>query len=193
MRFRRFAYILLGLALAIFVINAPYFLAQLKYYFNDPVPVHAPVAQDSEARVEPDRLWIESLGIEAPIIYVEEEDEAKFQEGLRSGVVHYPGTADVGKSGNSYIFGHSSDFVTAKGDYKTVFALLPRIETGSIISVSDRDGRLFKYKVDRKFAVSSKDTSVLAQDLSRKQLTLQTSYPVGTALRRYIVISYLVE
>jgi LPXTG-site transpeptidase (sortase) family protein len=189
--------VLLTLAIVFAIFNAPYFLKQANYYLNKPEPVAvetvAPEGQDTGPRAEPNTIWIESLGIKAPVIYMEEKSEDKFQEALRSGTVHYPGTAEPGQPGNAYIFGHSSDFVTSKGDYKTVFAYLPKLEVGGIISVTDKDGWLFRYKVDRKFVVSPSDTSVLAQDTTKRQLTLQTSYPIGTALRRYIVVSYLVQ
>lgn len=142
----------------------------------------------------PNVLEIKRLGIKAPIIYVEETSESVFQEALQSGVVHFPGTALPGRFGNCYIFGHSSDYIFSKGDFKTVFAALPKIELGSEVEISDENGNLFKYKVISSKRVESKDLSVLDQgDGTKRLLSLQTSYPLGTALARWVVVAELVN
>lgn len=174
-------------------ISWQYLAAQLNFYLKPPNPIVIENSETEPERVKENMLWIESLGISAPIVYVEEDDEKAFQVGLQNGVVHYPNTALPGEPGNAYIFGHSSDFPTAKGNYKTVFALLPKIELGSVIQISDQEGRLYKYIVKEKFVSQPNNLQVLNQDLSIKQLSLQTSYPIGTALRRYIVVAYLDE
>jgi sortase A len=139
-------------------------------------------------------LWIPSLGIEAPVVEPASADERAYQEALRDGVVHFPGTAAPGEPGNVYLFGHSSDYVWAKGRFKTVFALLTSIEAGDLVTLSDAAGRPFRYRVTGTKVVAPDDLSVLDQgDGSRRLLTLQTSYPLGTALRRFIVLAELVE
>ncbi len=136
----------------------------------------------------PNEIFIPSLEIRAPILYAQSKTEKEFQELLAKGVVHYPGTANPGEMGNVYIFGHSSDYVWSKGKFKTVFALLPSIEIGSEVLVSNQNGEVFSYTVREKFVAEKTDMSLLSQDTQGKKiLTLQTSYPLGTALRRYIV------
>lgn len=199
---RYFKRILLVIAVMVIVfvaINWQYFKAQINFYFNRPqVENYSPpdnTSKQEPEKVEANRLWIPSLGVEAPLVYDEEgiTGESDFQKALQDGVVHYPNTAMPGKNGNAYYLGHSSDFFTAPGKYKTVFALLPQIELGATIEISDDEGILYHYKVDSKRPVESKELDVLKQDESKKQLTLQTSYPIGTALRRYIVVAYLIE
>jgi LPXTG-site transpeptidase (sortase) family protein len=176
----------------ILVLNGGYFYKQIEYYSDPPTRVTIP--NEPDEKIQPNILIVESLGIEAPVVYVEEESEKVFQEGLQNGVVHYPKTAHIGQSGNAYIFGHSSDYLWSKGNYKTVFALLPKIELGATIIASDASGNPYRYKVMEKFAVDADDFSVLDQfNNEKKLLTLQTSYPVGTALRRFIVRSELIE
>ena len=180
-------------------LNWMYFKEQFKYYLDPPgrgselVTSDQMAGRNEDETAQPDMLWIDSLGIVAPIQYVEGTTEEVFQVALQKGIVHYPGTSPPGAPGNAYFFGHSSDFPTAKGDYKTVFALLPKIQHGAEIKVTDRAGNLFRYKVDRQFSVNPDQLDVLHQDAGVKQLTLQTSYPIGTALKRYIVIAYLQE
>ena len=77
---------------------------------------------------------------------------------------------------------------------KTVFALLPKIKTGDKITVSDREGNKFIYEVKETRVIAKDDMSVLDQhNNERKLLTLQTSYPVGTALQRFVAVSELLE
>ena len=136
-----------------------------------------------------DRLAIPSLGLNVPLVYVDSTDEVTFQRGLEDGVVHYPKTALPGEFGNAYYFGHSSDYVFKKGKYKTVFAILPRIEVGAKVYITNHTGRQFVYAVTEKKIVEPKDVSVLAQGgRTERALTLQTSWPLGTALKRYVVV-----
>jgi sortase A len=138
-------------------------------------------------------ISIPTLNVQAPLIYNQATTEDEFQHALQNGVVHYPGTAMPGQAGNAYYFGHSSDYITAPGDYKTVFVHLPKINIDAIIKVTNPDGQEFTYRVIETKVVQPDDLSVLEQDLSVRRLSLQTSYPIGTALRRFIVIAELVE
>lgn len=140
-------------------------------------------------KISPFMLSIDSLNIRVPIVYVYAATEKEFQAGLIDGVVHYPGTALPGQAGNCYIFGHSSDYIWSKGKYKTIFAPLPKTTIGTEIVISDNQGVKFVYTVIDSKKVSAKDLSVLKQDYTKKILTLQTSYPVGTALARWVVVA----
>lgn len=191
---KRIVFAVITLSLLFAVLNWPYFKAQINQYLYPIQPETEEARETREAQpVAEDRLWIRSLGIDTPIIYIEEDNEDAYQLALQNGVVHFTNTAEPGDSGNAYYFGHSSDLITAKGNYKSVFALLPQILVGDTIEISDRTGKLYVYEVEKKFVVEPDDLSVLAQDDSKKQLTLQTSYPLGTALRRYIVVAQLLE
>jgi sortase A len=171
--------------------NFSYVWKNLAFQFHRPTPTPEPVATVQTQKDTPNWLWIQSLNISAPVIEPAGKTEDDFQVALRSGTVHYPGTAYPGQKGNVYIFGHSSDFAFTPGNFKTVFALLPRIEIGAQIKLTDEEGIIYYYKVTDKFVVDANRTDVLDQDTSKSILTLQTSYPIGTALRRYIVIAEL--
>jgi len=54
---------------------------------------------------------------------------------LEKGIIKYPGSADPGTEGNSFIFGHSSNYPWAKGDYNNAFALLNELNAGDEIIV----------------------------------------------------------
>lgn len=175
------------LATLYLVLTFPYWQEQVRDKFApSTLPVSGPAT--SQDKTEPNLLVIENLGIKTPIIFAEEENEKAFQESLERGVVHYPGTAEIGEPGNAYIFGHSSDYIWARGDYKAIFARLPKIEKGDLIYASNQEGENFTYEVIETFVASPKDTHLLDQfNQERKLLTLQTSYPLGTALKRFIV------
>jgi len=157
-----------------------------------PEIVRRPTLETAEA----DHLWIPDRGIEAPVIYITQEQNNNdgHQEALAKGVVHYPGTALPGEKGNPYIFGHSSDYFWKPGDYKEVFKPLVDIPIDTDVRITNPDGELFIYKVIETKIVGPDDTSVLDQlDYARKLLSLQASWPIGTALKRYIAICELDE
>lgn len=140
------------------------------------------------------KLTIPSLGITTPVVYVNQVSEKSFQLGLQKGVVQYPGTALPGQLGNMYIFGHSSDYRWAKGNYKTIFAKLPNIKVGAEVMITDGAGKSYKYRVTGTVVAKATDVKYLSQQAYKKKLlTLQTSYPIGTALKRYLVFTELVE
>ena len=68
-----------------------------------------------------DRIIIPKIGKNIPLINVEQHDASNsnewhkiFMKELENGVVKYPGSADPGNQGNTFIFGHSSNYPWAK-------------------------------------------------------------------------------
>lgn len=190
---KKISIVLAGLSgLILTLLFAPYFFARLKPLKPLPVPEIAP--QVVSVNYPADVLQIPSLGIVAPIQYVTEQTEAVYQAALQQGVVHFPGTALPGALGNVYIFGHSSDYLWSPGEYKTIFARLPEIAVDADIFVTDHEGQRYWYQVTETKVVNPKDLSVLDQNQYQdSRLTLQTSYPLGTALQRFIVVAKLQE
>lgn len=185
---------LAALSFALFsILNAPYIAANLRFLLTKQ-SASEPITQTQVAELHvPDTLSIPALSIEAPIQFIDKTDEKTFQAALKNGVVHYPGTALAGEFGNMYIFGHSSDYIWSKGHYKTVFAVLPSIKNGDEIFVTDSKGNQYTYRVIDTKIVKPNDVSVLDQQGNKKKLlTVQTSYPVGTALRRFVAIAELI-
>lgn len=175
------------------LLNWGFVSARVSFFFHKPnaatvIQPKTEATAPSEGAWPKDTLAIPSLGISAPVIYDVAQNEEAFQVALQSGVVHYPGSSLPGEVGNVYIFGHSSDYAWSKGSYKSVFAVLPKIEKGAEIKLTDSKGFMYTYIVTKQFVVGPKDVSVLSQDTKGKRiLTVQTSYPIGTALKRYVV------
>ncbi|MBU0597813.1 sortase [Patescibacteria group bacterium] len=159
---------------------------------NSQIAIKRPTLENGEPSV----ISIPDRNIEAPIVYITEEQNTAdgHQEALANGVVLFPGTALPGELGNPYIFGHSSDYFWKPGDYKEIFKPLIDIPVDTAVRITNPDGELFIYKVIETKIVGPKDVSVMDQyNHERKILTLQTSYPIGTALKRYIAICELDE
>jgi LPXTG-site transpeptidase (sortase) family protein len=192
---KRILFSLLLLVILAVAINFSFFYANLKFAFLRRPQVlderFRPAVAGEKNVMEPNYLLVPSLGIQAPVIYSADSSDKGFAEALQNGVVHYPGTANFGQAGNCYIFGHSSDYFWSKGKYKTVFALLPQIKSGEEILVSDPQGNVYRYIVRITKIISPDQTQYLQQDVSKKVLTLQASWPVGTALKRFLAIAEL--
>lgn len=178
-------------ALVYLTFNFQYSLKHLTFYFwNEQQQKTGTPGEKIE--MSANSLAIESLGIYAPIIFAPKADEAEYEKLLNSGVVHVPDTALPGEQGNCYIFGHSSDLFWHPGKYKTIFALLPQIKIGEKIVLTGNSGVKYTYQVLESASVNADRTDLLlVKDKQRKILTLQTSWPLGTALKRWIVVAEL--
>lgn len=143
------------------------------------------------------RLIIPKINKNIPVIATNPEKligadwqslEKTFQDDLKNGVVHYPGTAKPGNEGNVFITGHSSYYPWDDGRYKTVFARLSSVEVGDEILIFHGQ-KEYRYVVREKKEVKNSDVSVLSQDTEKKLLTLMTCSPVGTQFKRLVVIA----
>ncbi|MFH1283997.1 MAG: class E sortase [Candidatus Peregrinibacteria bacterium] len=142
------------------------------------------------------RIIIPRIDQNIPIVRISSENllrrdfsalEKEMQEALRSGVVHYPGTALPGQTGNVVITGHSSYFPWDSGRFKDVFALLHNVVEGDRIVVYNEQKK-HVYEVTEIKIVLPSDIDILKQTPDDR-LTLVTCTPVGTNLKRLIVIA----
>lgn len=147
------------------------------------------------------RLIIPKLNLNIPIVIppsdaLLQEDwkrlEEDIQEGLQSGVVHYPGTARPGQAGNFFVTGHSSFFPWAPGNFKSVFARLHELNVGDEYWVF-YGGDRHRYVIQDEKEIKPSDVSVLDQPVNRRIGTLMTCTPVGTTLRRLILTAQEVD
>lgn len=179
--------------LIFFGLNASYFVKLLSYSVapTPSSPESLPEMQaPEELHLPPNTLAIPTLNIEAPITFPTSASETAYQAALVDGVALFPGTALPGEPGRSYIFGHSSDVPWSKGHFKTIFALLPNITPSMPIYLSNVEGNLFTCSVTGTAIIKPTDTSITEQpNASVRELVLQTSYPIGTAFRRFVVFS----
>lgn len=147
------------------------------------------------------RLIIPSLGLNVPLatpVYeaLLSEDwtqlEKDIQAALELGVVHYPGTARPGQAGNFFVTGHSSYYAWAPGKYKSVFSKLSRLNIGDEYFVY-YGGDKHRYVITEKKEVRPNNVDVLDQPLNKRISTLMTCTPVGTTLRRLILVAQEID
>jgi len=141
------------------------------------------------------RLVVPKLGKSIPLVNMSVENiegenwndlEKQIQDGLKLGVVHYPGTAKPGQYGNVFMTGHSSYYPWDPGKFKDVFATLGKLEVGDRYYVY-YDQKKYTYQVVDKKEVKPNNVDVLSQPTDKKISTLMTCTPVGTTLRRLII------
>ncbi len=142
------------------------------------------------------RVNIPRISKNVPIVRVSTEKliqrdwealENEIQDALRSGVVHFPGTALPGQDGNVVITGHSSYFPWDPGRFKDVFALLHQVSIGDQIEVYHNQQK-YNYVVYDKKVVKPDQVEVLTQK-GDDRLTLITCTPVGTNINRLIILA----
>jgi LPXTG-site transpeptidase (sortase) family protein len=141
------------------------------------------------------RIIIPKIGVNAPIqeMSVGKQQilwsgfENDVQKVLREGILHYPHTAYPGQRGNAFFTGHSSYYPWDTGKYKDVFAQLIQLDIGDEYYVYWNQKR-YAYTVKEKKEVSPYDVSVLSQETEEKLSTIMTCWPLGTVLRRLIIV-----
>lgn len=185
-------------------LNFPAYLNQLKWFYyvdylgenmptqniKTPTPTPTPAPNNQlqlpilQFKNTPNAsvLKIPKIAVEAPIIW--DVEESNILDQLKSGVVHYLGTARPGERGNIFIVGHSSNYFWVKSDYNNIFSLLDKLSVGDRIEIK-KDGRSYFYDVFGKKEISPQDVEVLKSP--NQILTLMTCWPVGTSLNRLIV------
>lgn len=132
-------------------------------------------------------IFIQSINVSAPIKWGVNNTPKEVEESLKNGIIQINGTAKPGEKGNVFITGHSSNYPWIKGNYNQIFALLNKLVIGDNIQIKYNNVD-YLYKVSEIKVVEPNDTSVMEQT-NNSILTLMTCTPVGTSLRRLIVIS----
>lgn len=143
-----------------------------------------------------ERVIIPRINKNVPVVGVSSENlikrdwnalEKEIQGALQDGVVHYPGTAQPGQNGNVVITGHSSYFAWDPGLFKDVFALLHEVNVGDTVIVYYNQKK-YLYKVFDKKVIMPDQVDVLTQN-GDNRLTLITCTPVGTNLKRLVILA----
>lgn len=188
-----FSLILFFSAFVFFFINVPAYVMISRYKFapqsiaieSPEVVLSSGAAPKSINRYEDNTIVIPKIGVNAPVLW--DVGGGKVMESLQSGVVHLAGTVRPGETGNSFLTGHSSNYWWRGGDYNSVFALLPELKEEDDIFIIFH-GKIKKYKVKKMVEVRKSEVSSYVTAPSER-LTLMTCTPIGTNLRRLLVIA----
>lgn len=142
------------------------------------------------------RLIVPKFNVDDPIVISKYTNMNEFiyknyNEELKEGVVKYPTTPEPGQSGNTLIFGHTSQERWKENPYGMAFAHIADIAMGDVIQIVWK-GQLYEYKVvdiQVKYPQHVNETYMQYANLSKNYLTLMGCYPIGTAKQRILVIA----
>ncbi len=135
---------------------------------------------------------IPSLKLKAPLIW--SKDPNSLNTDLQNGLVHYPGTPFPGEIGTSYISGHSSNYIWAKGNYNQIFAKLGNLKQFDSFSITVQltNGKktIYHYIVTASAIFKADDQQQFA-DIGKSTVALSTCWPIGTSSKRLVVFAQL--
>ncbi len=139
-------------------------------------------------------LYLPKIDTRTPIIVPADGSTKAILAGMEGGVSIYPDSAPISeKVGRSVILGHSSRASWYRGNYATVFALLPQMKVGDKFFVLSKNQKL-TYEV---FAVSYMTPDATNAELSKPtnfaEVDLITCYPIGHASKRNLVQAKLTD
>jgi sortase A len=128
-------------------------------------------------------LTIESIGLhDVPVL------DSDSSRALDKGVIHLPDTSlpwSQTPERNVYLAGHRLGW-PGTGSH-LVFYRLGALSNGDKITLRDRDGKRYNYRVIDTFLVNPDDSWVTGRVRGRDLLTLQTCTPIPTFEKRLIV------
>lgn len=160
---------LIVFAFTLIIFNGRFIYAQVKYKVLGPKPT---IPKDA-----PQRLVIPKIGVDAPVIALENIDEQLAQKGLEQGIVNYP---------DSNVFlGHSSAYPWYKGEYGSIFSLLNKLDIGDEILVFSKTKK-YTYQIIEKQIKLPKDLE-LKQTNDKSIIYLVSCWPINTAWKRIVV------
>lgn len=138
----------------------------------------------------------EGWGMVIPKIFLQEKvvanvdpaDKEGYLAALNEGIAQAAGTALPGEPGLGYYFAHSSGMNPLWPQKEATFYLLGKLEIGDRVLIY-RQGEKYEYHVVEKRVVAADDLSFLAEGEGEEAVVLQTCWPVGTSLKRLVVIA----
>jgi len=184
-------------AFCLFIFNGRFIYAQLKYRFLGPPPISSETEiikeQNSFVKIDtkeesdqiPRRILIPALGIEAPIVWPEDNNESSLQMALEKGVAFWPESSLLGERGTIIILGHSSAYPWYRGNYGSIFSLINKLNLGDEISLFSQDKR-YIYRVVEKEIQLPANLSIANQD-NQSILYILSCWPINTNWKRIAV------
>lgn len=139
------------------------------------------------------QLEIPKIEVNAPIILnINGADEDGYLTALENGVAHLSGSKIPGQSGNVFIFGHSSYYFYAPGEYKSIFRDLDQLELEDEIKIKS-NLNTYNYRVINKKIVNPDEVDIIKSEDDKRTLTLMTCYPLYTSLKRLVITAEEVQ
>ena len=173
---------------SVFIFNGRFLYAQIKYAMIGMPPISTVLYESKETREEvyyPEKLIIPAIGVEAPVIIAESDNEKYLQGLLERGTILLPGSFALNQKGVAVIMGHSSAYPWYKGQYGSVFALLNKLNLNDEIIVFSKNKK-FTYRVLEKQIKAPKNL-VFEKQENESILYLVSCWPINTAWERIVI------
>lgn len=159
--------------------------------FSDKKEIENGYDPDASGDIKPLVLiHITKIGVDAPMVWTQSDDEKTMLTDLERGIGHFYKTAAPGQRGNMVLSGHSSNLIWKKGNYNYIFEKLNDLNVGDDVTVRtiQQNGRTitYHYVVTEKFITNAADERIFAST-ENPSITLSTCWPIGTNLKRIIV------
>lgn len=136
-----------------------------------------------------DSIYISKINVKAPIIFNSGLNEDAIADNLTKGVVYYAGSSLPGEErGLSVLLGHSSNYWWVKSDYNNVFALIPELKDGDEINIYYQNIK-YDYRVASNKIINPSEWEQIKNPAIESGLALITCWPLGSALKRYVVFA----
>lgn len=147
--------------------------------------------EDFKEIVLPERVVIEKISVNVPVINPETRDIAVLDKALLSGVVRFPGSGGLDDESNMFLFGHSTSIQNVRNTAFQAFNRLGELQIGDTIKVRS-GGTEYRYKV---IAVSqvNKDEALVEFSSGEKLLTLSTCDTFGERSDRFVVTARFIQ
>ncbi len=187
-----FLIIFIAVFVAVFIaFNITSLFAQLSYAIEDETEergVHILPVVDVE-----NSIYISKTKTFAPMVTRDTDDPKILLEALKEGVLLYPGSAEPGTEGSTVILGHSSGFFWSDNQYKTVFALLNKLEESDTVVVYFNNEK-FIYRISgSKILDVNKANEAVNYSNGTGTLFLSSCWPIGTDWNRIVVTAELID
>jgi LPXTG-site transpeptidase (sortase) family protein len=147
-------------------------------------------AAPSTARY-PKSIIIDAFNREIPIMNPESDEVHVLDAALLNGVVRHPDSADFGRIGTIFLFGHSSYLPNVINKNFQAFNGIQKLTWGDTIRLHSEDQE-YIYRVDRVYEVAATNAEVKIETGTPK-LALVTCNSFGSKDDRYVVEATLIE
>jgi LPXTG-site transpeptidase (sortase) family protein len=139
------------------------------------------------------QLIVPKISVAVPVAIPSDSSKTGILASLEEGVGLYPGSGVFGETGRSILLGHSSRATWYRGEYATIFALLPELKEFDRFYIAG-NGKKYTYEVFSKKILTPQETNaLLATTPGDSEVDLVTCYPIGSASKRTVVQAKLVK
>ena len=136
--------------------------------------------------VMPQRISIESIGLDLPIQNPSTHDIAALDVLLQKGPARYVDSALLGQTGNVLIFAHSSHLPVVHNQMFKAFNRIPELQAGDSITVTG-GGKTFSYSVTSVRRADATEDSISLAPTDGTKLTLVTCDTLTSKSARWIL------